>query len=57
MKNRQKIKCDDCLHCINYHGVKRCMKRSLTIDRRFIIAWGCDSYKPNYETLLKEERN
>lgn len=42
-----------CKNCIHKRGT-RCEKRSMQINPRFIRAWGCDYYKPNYESLIKD---
>lgn len=47
------MKYDKCTNCIHRYGT-RCNKRTMEINSRFIRAWGCDNYKPNYESLLKE---
>ena len=45
-------KCIDCEYKTKYG---RCRKRQFMIDYKFIRVWGCDDFKPKYETLLKED--
>ena len=45
-----------CKNCIHRRGI-RCPLRSMCINPKFIKIYGCDNYKPNYESLLKEDKN
>lgn len=45
-------KCKDCIH---RRGI-RCEKRTMVINPKFVRVWGCDHYKANYESLIKDDK-
>lgn len=47
------INCVKCKNCI-YRKNTRCEYRQMEINPYFIKYWGCDDYKPDYESLLKD---